>query len=684
MKGYLNGLGLDISIVDDNVEFFDYVLDSRFLSGKLESVRNRYAAIDSAGTVNDVSELNLFRRVNIYGSKIGTIDEVKQIIKTTTELPQYYKCFHVISSCFDVLSLYYSMTIQPDSFESKVYDCKTIKGLRKFIDDREHNIFLDYYLHGKGKELIDRATRETHIGISLTSRFQLLSALTFLNILNKNPHKPIVHLGGSYITRLCNCVSNDVIRSILGYCDFLSLYEGELVLPSILTGTDYRDCPNVIYCDNGAVVRTEFMKYVPSSLTIPNFDGFDLSKYLSAECVLPLVTSKGCYCRCAFCSIPMANSCNKYIVFGMDEVVRAVKILMEKYHTKCFSFNDETFNLKRMVEFSRLVKDEGIRWLCETRFDENISDSEFKEIIDSGCTNIEFGLESYNQRVLDLMRKNIKLADIDRIIGQCLKYRLPIHIFAFFGFPGETKEEIKNTQNYIIDTIEKFHSAGIMNVSTGFGPFGLQKGSPVYSHPDTYGLTIIPNESDSVDLEYRYSSDTILLREELNEILCEFTKTDPMSYPDCFYQLFITYTSAEENNTPNPDIAEFTDHHDLKGIQTDFSYMYDFNTQHLIPFDNKDPIGKKELYRIYCSNELSELGEHDFVKVNPILVFGDSIIDPIRKIQFDLPEVFKPIMNSFLEGNRIQSVPSDEASLQLYAELYSASILIKTDLVNLL
>ena len=678
LKGYLNGLGLDISIVDDNVEFYDYILDDKFMRSRLESVQNRYAAMDSGKTVDSVSELNSLRRVNVYGSKIGSINEIKNTIKTTTDSELYYKCFHVISSCLEVLSRYYSMTILPECIESKIYNVKTITGLHEFINDREHNIFLDYYLDGKGKELVDRALNETQIGISITSKYQLISALTFLSILNKRQNRPTVHLGGSYLTRLSKAISDDVIRSLLEYCDFLSLYEGETILPSILTGTDYRDCPNVIYCDNGKIIRTEFRKYVPGSLTIPNFDGFSLNKYLSAKCVLPLVTTKGCYSRCAFCTVPLANSCNRYIEFSMEEIVGAVRSLEEKYHTKYFTFNDETFNLRRMVEFSRLVKDDGIKWLCETRFDENISDSEFEEIVASGCSYVEFGLESYNQRVLDLMHKNIKIADIDRIVNQCLKHRLPIHLFAFFGFPGETKEDIKNTQKYILDTIDRFHEAGVMKITTGFGAFELEKGSPVFCHPDTYKITIIPNENDSIDLEYQYTSDTALMRKELDEIVNSFTKTDCMSYPNFFYQSFILYSTVDEKNGCSPDAAEFTDYHDLNGSPAEFSYLYDFNTQRLIPFDSRDPMEKDELYRIYCLNEESELSKTDFVKINPQLIIGDMITDPIRNLQFNLPDVFRPIVDSFVKGEPVKSVPSDEDSLQLYNELYSASILIKT------
>ncbi len=678
LKGYLDKQGLNVSIVDDSIDFFDSVLDYQYISDKLESVVEKYAQVDSNEIVKDLSELNSLRRINIYRSKIQSIDEFKNTIRTTTESKLYYKCFHVISACLEVLGAYYSMIFEPSYVDSKVYNCKTISGLQKFINDTNHNIYLDYYLNGKGKELIERAMGETHIGLSITARHQFLSALTFLNILRKNKNGPIVHLGGNYLTRLCKTASDETLRSILQYCDFISLYEGEVILPLILTGSDYRNCPNVIYCDNDKIIHTELQKYIPDSYIAPNFDGFSLEKYMTGRLTLPLVSSKGCYSRCAFCTIPLANSYNKYLPFDLKDIRAAIVTLKEKYNTKYFTFNDETFNLKRMVEFSRLIKNEGVKWLCGTRFDENVSDLELKEIVNAGCTFLKFGLESYNQRVLDLMHKNVRIEDIDRIVDQCLKNGLSLHIFAFFGFPGETKEEIKNTQNFILNTLEKFHNAGLLKTSTGFGPFELEKNSPVFNHPDKYGIKILPNVKDSIDLSHEYTSNKVILRDELDRIVNTFTEGDPASYINSFYPSFVVYSENHPDFVPEPDFAEFNDNHDFNGKQTDFSYIYNFNTQAVIPFNKLDQLEKEELCRIYCTNDPSELNDNDHVKLNPRLIFEKSITDPIRRLQFDLPDVYLPIVDSFLKEDPVKQVPKDETLRQLYDELYSVSIIIKT------
>lgn len=72
-----------------------------------------------------------------------------------------------------------------------------------------------------------------------------------------------------------------------------------------------------------------------------------------------------------------------------------------------------------------------------------------------GCSNIQFGLESYNQRVLDLMDKNIDIAWIEPNIINCFEAGISVHLFFMTGFPTETLEEAKNTYHFANEMILK-------------------------------------------------------------------------------------------------------------------------------------------------------------------------------------------------------------------------------------
>ena len=53
-----------------------------------------------------------------------------------------------------------------------------------------------------------------------------------------------------------------------------------------------------------------------------------------------------------------------------------------------------------------------------------------------------FGLESYNQRVLDSMKKGVELEVIDKMVEDCLRIGIAMHFYLLIGFPTETRDEV--------------------------------------------------------------------------------------------------------------------------------------------------------------------------------------------------------------------------------------------------
>ena len=64
---------------------------------------------------------------------------------------------------------------------------------------------------------------------------------------------------------------------------------------------------------------------------------------------------------------------------------------------------------------------------------------------ESGCRFVMWGLESGNQRVLDLIEKGTVLEDIRRVLRESAEAGLFNHVFTIFGYPTETWEEARDT-----------------------------------------------------------------------------------------------------------------------------------------------------------------------------------------------------------------------------------------------
>jgi tRNA A37 methylthiotransferase MiaB len=93
--------------------------------------------------------------------------------------------------------------------------------------------------------------------------------------------------------------------------------------------------------------------------------------------------------------------------------------------------------------------------------------------------SISFGVESGNQKILDLMRKGTNVKDIKKVLCESHQAGIKNIVFIMFGFPGEDKESFMDTINFL-----KENSDCLDIVSAAV--FGLQEGSYVYEHPDEF------------------------------------------------------------------------------------------------------------------------------------------------------------------------------------------------------
>ncbi len=107
-----------------------------------------------------------------------------------------------------------------------------------------------------------------------------------------------------------------------------------------------------------------------------------------------------------------------------------------------------------------------------------------------------FGLESYNQRILDLMKKGIKVEEIGRIVEDCHEFGIETRLMCMVGFPTETRTEALETMRFLIDYRGKYTSFVVQ-------PFNLEGGTEIDCHPERFGITRV-HRGDRVSHGLRY------------------------------------------------------------------------------------------------------------------------------------------------------------------------------------
>jgi len=163
--------------------------------------------------------------------------------------------------------------------------------------------------------------------------------------------------------------------------------------------------------------------------------------------VCHMMTSRGCPFQCIFCSSSLLFG-KKYRARSARNVVDEMEYLVSEYNPESIEFSDDEFTLnrRRVEKICYEIKRRGleISWACSSRVD-TISRSLLEKMRKAGCFFIYYGIESGSQRILDFIRKGIKIDQIKKAIKWAKEAGIKTLGSFIIGFPDETREEVKKT-----------------------------------------------------------------------------------------------------------------------------------------------------------------------------------------------------------------------------------------------
>jgi hypothetical protein len=223
----------------------------------------------------------------------------------------------------------------------------------------------------------------------------------------------------------------------------------------------------------------------------PDYDGLPMVDYLSPKPVILLANSRGCYWnKCAFCELTGLAE-KKYRFRKLELVFRDLETLAAKHNTEYFLFSVEAIPPNQLKEICEYILSRNLKiyWQSEVRFEKQFTDDFCRLLYRAGCRQLIFGLESGNQRILDLMEKGTKLSEIREIMKNCHGAGIAVSLQSFIGFPTETESEATDTLNFLLENRDLINSFAM-------GKYKLIIHSRVYNNPQAYGIqSIVPCES---------------------------------------------------------------------------------------------------------------------------------------------------------------------------------------------
>jgi len=390
-------------------------------------------------------------------------------------------------------------------FEAEISRASLVDTLRAAMETRGDR-FESYYT----EHLIPWILRRNPalVGLSIAYPTQMIHGFRIASLIRKANPRIHICMGGPTITKLVNHVAHR--DELLNVVDSVILLHGELplvrVVEAIRDGSSLEGIPNVAFKREGRFSRNpvSFSPIDMNSLPTPDFKGFPLRLYLSKDFTLPLISSRGCYWnRCTFCTY-------RELYKGAFEQRDAALVVgdMAKLHREhgCSHFRlmDDACSPAFLRSLAREIIRSGLRvaWSCFARFERSFTRDLLRLLAKGGCKRLMFGLESHNQRILDLMRKGVRVEEIGRIVGECHEAGIETRLMCMVGFPTETRGEALETMRFLIDYRDKYTSFAVQ-------PFNLEGGTEIDRHPDRFGISKVYREDRvSHGLRYGYPFET--------------------------------------------------------------------------------------------------------------------------------------------------------------------------------
>jgi len=167
---------------------------------------------------------------------------------------------------------------------------------------------------------------------------------------------------------------------------------------------------------------------------------------------LGVLSSRGCPYQCTFCPVPNLNT-KKWRAVSAERLLDQMEILIKKYKLDYIWFMDDFFvaDKRRLMAIVRGIKKRNfnILWSANPRVDnlskKQINDSLLKEIKDSGCYALHMGMESGDNEVLKLYKKNTTTAQIENAVRKCKAVGIIPDGTWIMGIPGESLASTKKS-----------------------------------------------------------------------------------------------------------------------------------------------------------------------------------------------------------------------------------------------
>jgi anaerobic magnesium-protoporphyrin IX monomethyl ester cyclase len=313
------------------------------------------------------------------------------------------------------------------------------------------NVGSSLEMHGHKVKILDRALHPLNeelkeilkenwdfVGLSSFTNPSLYDAIDVSKFIKENSNS-IVVWGGFHVMSLPEVTLKNP------YVDYIIRGESEETFPKILElyekGKDFSKLRGVNL--NPPALPPDLDK-----IPIPNYNLLELDKYADFS----ISTSRGCPYRCNFCYNGYGDNkiMKPYRPLDFDKTIQLIKDVVYKYKRNVFTIIDDNFpsDKQRMKKICDEISKLGVNFNAFCRAN-NADEETLTYLKKSGCWQVDIGVESGSDRILELLNKGTTAEINKKAIRNCKKVGIMCNCLIMLGMPTETLEDVKMTEDLI-------------------------------------------------------------------------------------------------------------------------------------------------------------------------------------------------------------------------------------------
>ena len=345
------------------------------------------------------------------------------------------------------------------------------------------------------------------VGFSIFSKEQLYYSCALARILKTKINLQII-FGGASISHL----DKKALLQIFDFIDFIIYKEGELGIVSLLKNLkkdNLDQVPNLVYRERGKIIENEESAVQNlDDIPFPDFSDYNLKDYFTPQPVVSTLLSRGCYWgACSFCAVHKTFS-KPYRIRSISNIIHELKNYQKK-RIRYIWFADEIVAAADLDRINKAILKRRLKiyYGIMLKPTKDFSSDILKRMHQAGCRVVFWGVESFSQRVLNLMNKGIDSQETIKVLKAAHTVGLSNVLLMIRNFPLQTEEEILKDAK-VLKKISKYF------IYVGMHNFWLRVDTVIFQNSKKFGLKCLKRRWLLKTKKYKLFDDTVSFANE--------------------------------------------------------------------------------------------------------------------------------------------------------------------------